>query len=304
MTISESTVAIITGASSGIGRALALHLAERGARLGLIARRAEKLNEVAWEAMKNGAADVLALPCDITDREAFQRAIGEIHVAFGRIDILVNNAGFGHIGYVEDTPQEHVESVFQVNVFALWYGAAAVLPLMKEQGSGQIITISSMAGVMPFPANAAYVAAKHAAVGFTRALRSELAGTGVEAMVVLPAGTMTEWALVTEGGSILPLFEYENERSVEIAEELNIEKAVMPPLLPSDDVAKQIVTLIEHPAPVLYTHPNSEELAQRFAEDQVGTEYKLLPSWLANREGYLKMRDELRVERGELGEES
>ena len=290
MKITDTTTVIITGASSGIGKALALQLAEKGARLGLIARRVDKLNEVAWEGLQKGAADMRAVVCDITDREAYQNAIREIHDDFGRLDVLVNNAGAGHIGYVEDTPQEHLESVFGVNVYALWYGAEVALPIMKEQGSGEIITISSLAGVLPFPANAAYIAAKHAAVGFTKALRSELAGTGVEAMVVLPAGTLTEWSSVTEGGPILPLFEYEGKRGGEIADELEINTPEMPPLLPPDEVARQIVELIEHPRPELYTHPNSRELVERYREDQIGTEYDLHPLWLANREGYLKMR--------------
>ncbi len=291
MKITESTVVIITGASSGIGRSLALQLAERGARLGLIARRAGKLNETATEAKAKSAAAVLSLPCDITDREAFQQAIAEVRERFGRIDVLVNNAGFGHIGYVEDTPEEHIESVFRVNVFALWYGAQAVLPVMKEQGEGEIITVASLAGVFPFPGNAAYVAAKHAAVGFTHALRSELAGTGVEAMVVLPAGTLTDWASTTEGGAILPLFEHENRRGVEIADEMGIETPQMPELLPPDDVAARIVELIEHPVPELYTHSNAAELVRNYRENQSEIERQLLPLWLANREGYRKLRE-------------
>ena len=290
MKITNETVVIITGASSGIGKELALELARKGARLGLLARRADKLNEVAWEGMREGATDVRAIPCDITNRTAYAEALKEIMEAFGRVDVLVNNAGVGHIGYVEDTPDEHIESVFSVNVFALWYGASTVLPYMKEQQSGQIITISSLAGVMPFPANAAYVAAKHAAVGFTRALRSELAGTGVEAMVVLPAGTMTDWSSVTEGGPILPLFEYEGKRGAELADELEIETPEMPPLLSAKEVAAQLVELIEHPIPEHYTHAGSRELAEEYRTNQLKLEHQLQPFWLANREGYLQLQ--------------
>ena len=298
MKISNQTVVIITGASSGIGKELALALSRKGARLGLIARRADKLNDVAWEGMKKGATDVWAMACDITDRTAYSEAIEEIITGFGRVDVLVNNAGVGHVGYVEDTPDEHIESVFAVNAFALWYGASVVLPHMKRQKNGQIITISSLAGVMPFPANAAYVAAKHAAVGFTRALRSELAGTGIDAMVVLPAGTTTDWSTLTEGGPILPLFEYEGKRGAEIAAELEIETPDMPSLLPPEEIARQIMELIEHPVPEYHTHPGSRELAEEYRVNQLELENRLHPFWLANREGYLRLQDKRREEAG------
>lgn len=282
---------LITGASAGIGKALALNLAQRGVRLGLLARRKELLEEVAAQAQDAGASQVLSLPCDVTDRAAFQAAAQTAIETFGALDVLVNNAGNGHFGYIEDTPEEHIESVFKVNVFALWHGTAAVLPSMKSRGKGHIITVSSLAGMFPFPADAAYVAAKHAAVGFNRALRSELAGTGVEASVVLPAGVMTDWAAVTEGGPILPLFEYEGRRGAEIAAEQGVTLPEMPTLLSAEDVAGQIVELIEHPQPELFTHPRAATLVREYRENVAAMEEKLKPLWLANREGYQKMKE-------------
>ena len=267
-----------------------MDLAGKGARIALVARRESLLKEVADNALKEGAQEALILPCDVTNRVEFQDAITEAYNAFGEIDVLINNAGNGHFGYIEDTPQEHIESVFQVNVFALWYGTGAVLPRMKRRGKGHIITVSSLAGVFPFPADAAYVAAKHAAVGFNRALRSELAGTGVEASVVLPAGVMTDWALQTAGGPILPLFEYEGRRGAEIAAEQGVTLPAMPGLLSPEEVAMQIAALIEHPQPELYTHSGSAELVRSYQENLKGMEDQLHPLWLANREGYQEMR--------------
>lgn len=290
MTITEQTVVLITGASAGIGKALALALGRRGARLVLLARREELLKEVADEARSLGAPEVMICSCDVGDRSAFRDAISEALARFNHIDVLVNNAGSGHFAYIEDTPEDHIEKVFRVNVYALWHGTGALIPHMRERGSGHIINIASLAGRFPFPADAAYVAAKHATVGFTRALRSELYGSGIDVSVVLPAGVMTDWASTTEGGSILSLFEYESGRGAEIAKERGIETPVMPTLMSAEDVAAKIADLIEQPQPELYTHEGSEELVRRHREDQATMEECLAPFWLANREGYERMR--------------
>ena len=288
MTLSPDSVILITGASSGIGAALALGLAARGARLGLIARRTEMLEETAAAARTAGAADVIAATCDVADRDAFAATVLSLHDRFGHVDVLVHNAGSGHRGYIEETPPEHIEAVFGVNVFALWYGTAPLLPLMVARGSGHIIVVSSFAGVFPFPGNAAYVAAKHAALGFSRALRAELVDTGVESSVVLPAGVMTEWAASTIGGSLLPLFAYEGERGAEIAAQKGITPPSMPSLLHPADVAAEIARLIEHPVPELYTHAGTHELAVDYLRDPKNLDERLAPSWEAMREGVRK----------------
>lgn len=290
MHITDTTVIVITGASSGIGRALALQLAERGAKLALLARRADLLKSVAEESSAAGASDVLTITCDVADRSSFRKAIEEILEKFGYVDVLLHNAGSGHFAYLEETPEEHLEKVFGVNVFALWHGTAPLLPAMRARGSGHIITVSSFAGTFPFPANAVYIAAKHAAVGFSRALRAELVGSGINVSVVLPAGTATDWANVTEGGSMLPLFEYEGSRSGEIAAQREIDLPQMPTLLPAEDVARQIVELIQQPQPELYTHPGTHKLACQYVEDPQGMGERLEPFWLASREGYEKIK--------------
>jgi NAD(P)-dependent dehydrogenase (short-subunit alcohol dehydrogenase family) len=170
MEITNETVCLITGASSGIGRALAIELAGRGARLALAARREELLRGTAEEVERRGGS-ALSIRCDVTRRADLERAVEETIERFGRLDVLVNNAGRGHFAYIEDTPDEQIESIFRVNVFSLWYGTAPAVRQMRRQGSGHVINIASLAGKVGYPANGAYVAAKHATIGFTRALR-------------------------------------------------------------------------------------------------------------------------------------
>lgn len=289
MKITNETVVAITGASSGIGRALAVELAARGSRIALIARRAGLLEETAAEVARAGG-EALAIPIDVTDRVAFEGAIAEIIAKFGHLDVLVNNAGRGHFAFIDDTPEEQIESIFRVNVFSLWYGTAPAIRHMKQRGEGLIVNMASMAGKIGFPANAAYVAAKHATVGFTRALRAELAGTGVEAIVVNSAGVLTDWAVVTEGGSMLEIFDYEGRRGAEIARKQGAELPPSFPLLTAQQVAAAIVEAILHPIAEVYPHPGTEEIANAYEVDQEGVEKRFTPAWLANREGYEKMR--------------
>jgi short-subunit dehydrogenase len=287
--LSRTTVVVITGASSGIGRALAIALARRGVRLALLARRAELLEDVARECRETGS-DALAIACDVTSREQLTAAIDATVAQYGHLDVLVNNAGRGHNAYIEDTPDEQIESVFRVNVFSLFYGAAAALRHMRPRGAGMIVTIASIAGKIGYPGNAAYVAAKHAAVGFSRALRAEVAETGIEVMTVIPGGVVTEWAVVAEGGSMLELFAYENERGREIAAERGITLPPSIPVLPAEEVAAAIVGAIEHPAAEVYTHPGLADFVERAERAPDAFEREQLPFWLANREGYERMR--------------
>lgn len=287
MEITNETVCLVTGASSGIGRALALRLAMRGARIGLVARRREQLQETARMANDLGGS-TLVLPCDVTVRKEFEAAVEEVVSRYNKLDVLINNAGRGHFAYIEDTPEEHIENIFRVNVFSLWYGTAPALRHMRRRDTGHIVNISSMAGRIGFPANGAYVAAKHAVVGFNRALRAELAGTGIEATVVLPGGVMTDWAEVTEGGSMLELFAYEAQRGTEIARETDTTLPPAMPVLEADDVAEMIIGAIVDPVPELYTHPGSLDLVGGYENNQKEMESRLTPYWLANREKYME----------------
>jgi len=283
--IDTNSVALVTGASRGIGRSVVLELARRGVRVVLLARSADRLLRVAEEASLIGPG-AIPIPCDVTDRTSFEHAVDTTIETFGRIDLLLNNAGRGLFAYVDDTSTQHIEEIFRLNVFSLWYGSARALRYMRRRGSGCIATMASMAGKIGYPANAPYVAAKHAAVGFTRALRTELAGSGVTATVILPGGTLTEWADRTGGGPMSELFAHEGLRGSQLASEMGREPIAPLPLLTPDQVAITIVEALSLPAPPaeIYTHAGSAELALEYERDQSGVERHLEPYWLANLE--------------------
>lgn len=281
----EHSTAVVSGGSSGIGRSLIIELARRGARVVPLARRGDRLEELA-DLVRGSGGKILPIVCDVTDRSAFERAIDATVEHFGSIDILVNNAGRGCYAYVDDTGDAAIEEVFRLNVFPLWYGTSRALRYMRQQRRGLVLTIASLAGKIGYPANAPYVAAKHAAVGFTRALRTELVDSGVVASVVVPGGTLTDWANSTMGGPMTELFAYENRRGRELAEESESGNDPLPTidLLDPDTVARRIVDQLEDPPPEIYTHDGSRDLVRRFQTDQVGVEALLSPYWRASLE--------------------
>lgn len=290
MDISQSTVALVTGASTGIGEALALELAHHGAKVAICARRISKLKEVADNIQLAGGTP-LVLACDITDREQAASAVQQTVDTFGRLDILVNNAGRGHLASVEETTQEQLESMFELNVFSMFYTTAAALPVMKQQGSGHIVNIASIAGKLAFPFNSAYVAAKHAAVGFTAALRTELVETGVEATVICPDGVDTNWAKVTEGGPIGDIFTHGIRRSKDIAKERGLPLSPLKPLLKPQQIAAIILQAIRDPQQAdVFTHSGTYELAVEAATDRKALEHRFLPLYLGMREAYEELR--------------
>lgn len=289
-TFGHSPVILITGASSGIGRALAVRLAGSGARLAIVARRGALLTQLAAEVEAAGGV-ALPLPCDVTVPSQFREAVAATIARFGELHVLVNNAGRGNNAYIHDTPEDQLESIFRVNVFSLWHGTAAALRHMVPLRRGQIINVASVAGKIGFPGNGAYVAAKHATVGFTRALRSELAGTGVLATAVIAAGTLTDWATAAEGGSMIALFDYERERGNQLAAQMGRELPPAIPLLSADHVAQAIAGAIGDPTPELYTHPGLRDWVMEYEANQELAEQKLEPFWLANREGYEKQHN-------------
>lgn len=281
----NNKVAIITGASSGIGAALARRLAQDGATVVLAARRVPQLHEVA-EAIRAAGGKAVVHPCDVTVKEEAEHLIHQSHNDLHRIDILVNNAGRGHLASVEDTTDEMIHSMFKLNVYSLWYTVRPVLKYMKQQGSGHIINIASMAGKVGYPYNSAYVAAKHACVGFTHALRQELAETGIHASVVCPNGVMTDWAAATEGGSMLPFFSASGPIIKRIAAERGISLPAIEGVLPADVVAQKILECIYHPVAEVYTHKGAKEFAELAARDREAAEAQQLPVVLGEREVY------------------
>ena len=184
---------LITGASSGIGEATAYRFAREGARLGLLARREDRLRQVADRARELGG-DPLVLVADVTSRDAVAAAVARAEAAFEGLDVLVNNAGQGIYAYLETVREEDLEHIFAVNTFGALYAIQAVLPGMKRRQSGVIVNVSSIVGKRALPMTGAYGAAKFALHGLSEALRLELRGTGVHVSVVCPGYTKTEFA--------------------------------------------------------------------------------------------------------------
>jgi short-subunit dehydrogenase len=185
--------AVVTGASSGIGRATALELARRGANVVLGARRREKLDTVAAECAAMGVS-ARAVITDVTRREDCSRLIETA----GAVDVLINNAGFAILDPVENANLDHWNEMMQTNFFGAVHCTHAVLPGMLERRRGSIVNVSSIAGIMGYAHMAGYSASKFALVGFTESLRNEVIGRGVRVALVCPGTTESEFFVRAE----------------------------------------------------------------------------------------------------------
>lgn len=193
MTPSEQVV-LITGASAGIGAALAQTLAQRwtGIRLVLAARSQDKLTRVADQCSKAGA-EVITVPTDMADVEQVQALAQTAIAKFGRVDVLVNNAGYGQMGPIELIPSAAVQRQFQVNVLGTIALIQAITPVMRSQGGGKIINVSSLAGRIAFPFGGLYSASKFALEALSDSLRRELAPFNIQVSVIEPGPVSTEF---------------------------------------------------------------------------------------------------------------
>jgi NAD(P)-dependent dehydrogenase (short-subunit alcohol dehydrogenase family) len=175
---------LITGASRGFGRAWTTAALERGDR---VAATVEDLRERFGDA-------VLPIQLDVTDREADVSAVQAAHRHFGRLDVVVNNAGYGHFGTTEEVTEDEARAQMETNFFgALWITQAAI-PLLREQGGGHLVQVSSIGGVTAFPGLGLYNASKWALEGLTEALAGEVAGFGIKTTLIEPSGFATDWS--------------------------------------------------------------------------------------------------------------
>jgi 3-oxoacyl-[acyl-carrier protein] reductase len=181
----EGKAALVTGASRGIGRAVAQQLAAAGVGLGLASRSGDDL----------GLDDAVARPCDVRNPADLEAIAGETVDRFGRLDILVVNAGVGAYGPFLELSPEHLEEMIDVNVKGTLYAVRAALPHLLESGEADLVTIASEAGRRGLPLEAVYCASKFAQVGFTRALDHELRERGVRCTNICPGGVATEFAM-------------------------------------------------------------------------------------------------------------
>jgi short-subunit dehydrogenase len=178
-------VVMITGASSGIGRGLAVEIAGRGGKLGLVARRAETLDEVVGEIEATGGK-AIALPADVQEESSIAAAAEQLRGAFGPIDVLIANAGIGPTRDAAKFSAEEVANVFNVNVIGASNSVAAVLPNMLERAEGQLVVISSLAAYRGLPKSAAYCASKAAVSSFFESLRLDLEPRGIDVTIIHP----------------------------------------------------------------------------------------------------------------------
>jgi short-subunit dehydrogenase len=201
----EGRVAVVTGASSGIGRALALTMAQRGATVVGLARRAELLDQLATELAKHAARATTRI-CDVSDADTLRTALEEIERELGRVDILVNNAGIDLMLPVPGGDDETVRRVFDVNFFAAVSATLAVVPGMIARGWGAVVNVSSDTARAPEPRQGAYAASKAALSAFSESVAHEVAGRGVHVHVLYPGWVPTAMGLSgnEDGGSLPP----------------------------------------------------------------------------------------------------
>jgi short-subunit dehydrogenase len=179
---------------------------------------------------------VLSLPTDVAQQDQVEAMVERALERFGRVDILVNNAGVGLVALVEETTAEDMEMVLRVNFLGAFYGIRAVLPVMRRQGSGHIINISSFVGKRGLPLSGAYCASKFALVGLSESLRLELRGSGIKASVICPVGTATEFfAAAKDPGGRKP--------------------SPKPPVQTPSHVARAIVRCARSPRPEVILYP-------------------------------------------------
>ena len=188
----DGQVVIVTGASAGIGEAASRRLFREGATVVIAARRAEKLEALKRE-IDSAGGRALAVAGDITSQEDRKRLVDETMRAFGRIDGLVNNAGYGQRGPIELVPIEAIRQNFETNLFSLIALTQLVIPIMREQRSGRIVNISSVAGRIARPLSSVYDATKHALEAISDGLRGELAPFGIKVVVIEPGFIITEF---------------------------------------------------------------------------------------------------------------
>ena len=188
----KGKVALVTGASSGIGAVTAQKLARQGLRVALVARRGERLQALAEEIGAAGG-EARAIAADLTQEAERERVATEVRRTWGPVDVLVNNAGCGWYGYSADMPWPIAQRLLQVNVEAVVHLTLLVLPEMRARGSGHIINVGSIAGSIPSQGVAMYSASKAFLDAFTTALYREMRGSGVRVSVIRPGAVTTDF---------------------------------------------------------------------------------------------------------------
>lgn len=185
-------VAVITGASSGIGADTARSMARRGASVVLMARGKEALEQVAAEIGAEGGRAVV-VPADVGDPEAVRKAAQQVVSEVGAPDVLVNNAGAGRFLFIDETSAEEMESMMRVPTFAAFFVTKAFLPSMLQNGGGRILNVNTPVALSPWPGALGYATARYALRGFSEALQADLYGTGIRVTTLYPGKVKTPY---------------------------------------------------------------------------------------------------------------
>jgi short-subunit dehydrogenase len=237
----KGTVAAITGASSGIGLAVAEHLAGEGVAVVLGARRLDRLDEaVARIRAGGGRAESVAM--DVTCETDVVQLVTRAQQSFGRLDIMVCNAGFGYYGTVEEMEPDVMRRMMDVNFMGTYYGTRAALPVFRRQGHGHLLFVSSIVGKRGIPLMGGYSATKAAQAVFAESLRSEFSGTDIHVSAVFPVSTTTEFRDA-------------------MARDFGHQVSGLGPTQTVDVVARAIVRCIRRPSAEVYPHRPSRALA-------------------------------------------
>ncbi|MCL2647368.1 MAG: SDR family oxidoreductase [Phycisphaerales bacterium] len=235
---------LITGASSGIGAATAVALAARGGRWGgvnlvLVARRMEKLQEVAAQCTAAGAKEAIVMHCDVSQREDVVQCVNETIETFGRLDVMIANAGYGMLAKIHEATEEQFDEIVATNVKGTWYAMQAAAQVMlkqerragrKKDGRGHIVAVSSAAGKRGLPLYGLYAMTKAAQLSLAQAMRVEMRGEGIYVSTVHPLTTDTEF------------FEVASSKSP-------VESKGLGHRYSAESVARKMVRLIEKPQP-------------------------------------------------------
>lgn len=180
----------ITGCSTGFGRALALAVLEKGDQVVVTSRKTGDVADIVGLHGENA----ISVALDVTNKSEITHAVKEAVDKFGRIDVLVNNAGIGYFGSVEESEEDEVRKMFDINFWGLADVTRAVLPVMRNQRSGHILNIASIGGLRGFPSLGYYNATKFAVDGFSEALAKEVEPLGIKVTIIAPSGFRTDWA--------------------------------------------------------------------------------------------------------------
>jgi short-subunit dehydrogenase len=233
-------VAVITGASAGIGLECAGQFAREGLAVVLGARREEKLAQIVERIAASGGR-ATAVRCDVSSEADVIRLVAQAMDTYGRLDVMMCNAGFGYYGTVEDTPPDVMRRMMDVNFMGTYFGARAALPIFRRQRSGHLIFTSSIVGRRGIPFMSGYSATKAAQAGFAESLRSEFAGTDIHVSCVFPISTATEFrdAMTRDYGHSV---------------------AGLGPKQTVEQVGRAIVACLRRPRPEVYPHATSRVL--------------------------------------------